>query len=174
MTWQLPGTYHLAGHGRGTATLNLSTSGARKMRTSSCTIRYESSPRARALRVLSSWKNNRRGIRWPPQIPASRATHRSSGVRPAAWPASMTALGEVGQLAVVAPGPGGDHREPGGPQQEGAAGEDSGGAVGQAVRAGVGEVPWVGVVEVAVPPGWARTWPWMLGPYGGEVTTSAI
>ena len=58
--------------------------------------------------------------------------------------------GEVGQLAVVAPGPGGDHGDTAGPQQRGAAGEDLGDAVGQAVGAGVGEVGRVGAVAVVV------------------------
>jgi hypothetical protein len=51
-------------------------SGARKISTSSWTIRCQGSPRARALRMLSSWKNDGRGIRRCPRSPASSATHR--------------------------------------------------------------------------------------------------
>ena len=58
--------------------------GARKISTSSCTIRCQGSPRRRALRMLSSWKNDGRGISWPPRSPASSATHRAAGISPAA------------------------------------------------------------------------------------------
>ncbi len=43
--------------------------------------------------------------------------------------------GEVDQLAPVPPGPAGDHREPAGPQQRRAAGEDLGDVVDQVVQA---------------------------------------
>ena len=51
---------------------------------------------------------------------------------------------------MVAPGPGGDHHDPAGTQQQGAAGEDLGDAVQEGVEAVVGEVDRVAAVAVVV------------------------
>ena len=58
--------------------------------------------------------------------------------------------GQVDQLAVVAPGPGGDHRQPAGAQQHGAAGQDRGEPGEQFVQPLVGEVGPVVAVAVVV------------------------
>ena len=117
---------------------------------SSCTIRCQGSPRRRALRRLSSWKNDGRAISWPPRSPASRATHRATGIRPALAPAAMHGGGQVDQLAVLPPGPGGDHGQPAGAQQHRAAGQDRGEPGEQVIQPLVGEVGRVVAVAVVV------------------------
>ena len=100
------------------------------------------------MRRLSSWKNDGRGIsRWP-RSPASSATHRSAGIRPARGAGGEDGAGQVDQLAVLPPGPGGDHDGPAGAQQRGAAGQDPGEPGEEVVQAPAGEVG--GVVAVAV------------------------
>ena len=58
--------------------------------------------------------------------------------------------GQVDQLAVLAPGPGGDHGQPAGAQQHRAAGQDLGEPGEQLVQALVGEVGRVVAVAVVV------------------------
>ena len=112
------------------------------MRRSSWTIRCHGSPRARALRVLSSWKND-------------GAAGGDDGA------------GQGDQLAAVPPRPGSDDRDAAGPQQGGAAGEDLGDAVQKCVEAVMGEVDRVAAVaellNLRTPPVPARTCPGTLG-----------
>ena len=98
--------------------------------------------------MLSSWKNDGRGIRRWPRSPASSATHRSAGIRPGAGAGGEHGAGQVDQLAALPPGPGGDHDGPAGAQQRGAAGEDLGEPGEQVIQAVEREVG--GVVAVAV------------------------
>ena len=124
--------------------------GLRKTSTSSCTIRCQGSPRRRALRALSSWKNEGRAISWPSRSPASRATYRAAGTRPARGAGGQHGRRQVGQLAVLPPGAGGDHGQPAGAQQEAAAGHDLGEALQQLVQPPAGEVGRVVAVAVVV------------------------
>ena len=83
----------------------------------------------------------------PSRRPASIATHLSSKTSPAGA-GGDDGGGQVGQLAVVAPGPGGDDGEAAGPQQHRASGQDAGEPGEQLVQVLVGEIG--GIVTVAV------------------------
>lgn len=70
--------------------------------------------------------------------------------QPGGLPGGEDGGGQVDQLAVLAPGPGGDHGQPAGPQQHPAAFEDLGEPGEQVIEAVVGEVGRVVAVAVVV------------------------
>jgi hypothetical protein len=85
--------------------------------------------------------------------------------------------GQVDQFCVFAPRADGDGDVPARPEVAGQSGEDAGEPGEQPVVADVGEVPaveGVAVEDLWIPVVWdTDTCPWVDGPYGGDVTTSA-
>src|SRR6266540_3178340 len=69
-----------------------------KTSTSSCAMTCTGSPAARALRVLSSAKNEARGIRRWSRRPASSATARSTSTSPACSAAASSAPGKSNRM----------------------------------------------------------------------------
>ena len=147
--------------------------------TSSWAIRCRGRPRARWRRMKSRWKNDPRATN-PPVLgdPAEQGDAAFDRDQPGGAAAGGDLGGQVDQFGVFPPGPHGDHDPPAGAQERGGEGEDAGEPGQQPVVADVGQVPAVEQVPVEVvalvhPGGSVVTWPWVEGPYGGEVTTSA-
>ena len=81
-------------------------------------------PRRAGLADLWSWKNDGRATSCPSRTRGEQGDAPLGRDEAGAQAGGDDGAGQVDQLAVLAPGPGGDHDGPAGAQQGGAAGQD--------------------------------------------------